>query len=66
MQTFTRLLILSGLGLILIVSYMASVNGYGLSRLTDPRIQEEARKDNGGLRYFHGRSIRGGGPRYGK
>ncbi len=66
MQTFTRMLILSGLGLLLVVTYLASANGYGLSRLADPRIQEEARNDNGSLRYFHGRSIRGGGPRYGK
>ncbi len=66
MQTFTRMLILSGLGLLLVVTYLASRNGYGLSRLTDPRIQQAADKEGSGFRYFHGRSIRGGGPRYGK
>ncbi|MDJ1468786.1 MULTISPECIES: hypothetical protein [Xanthocytophaga] len=66
MQTFTRILIVSGLAIMLVVAYLASIKGYGLTRMTDPKIQEEIRKNNGSIRYFQGRSIRGGGPRYGK
>jgi hypothetical protein len=66
MRVFTRIVVLTGLLLLLFVTYRASVSGFGLARLVDTRIREAARTDNGGLRYFSGRSIRGGGPRYGK
>ena len=66
MLGFTRIVVLAGLVLLLFVTYRASVTGFGLARLVDNQVREAARKDNGGLRYFSGRSIRGGGPRYGK
>lgn len=68
MQTFTRVLIICGLLLIIGVAYFASIRGVGLSSLTDKQVVEQTKVQPGntGKSYFSGRTVRGGGPRYGK
>ncbi|MDO1445580.1 hypothetical protein Q0590_04935 [Rhodocytophaga aerolata] len=68
MQTFTRVLIICGLLFILGVAYVASTQGVGVSSLIDQQVVEQTKTQSGstGRSYFLGRTVRGGGPRYGK
>lgn len=68
MQIFTRVLIVCGLLLIIGVAYVASTQGVGVSSLTDQQVVEQTKTQPGntGRSYFIGRTVRGGGPRYGK
>jgi hypothetical protein len=72
MQNFTKYLIISFLAVILGLTYYVLSLGYGLKKLTDAQIRAEAEKEqksnNSRVRrsYFIGRSIRGGGFRFGK
>jgi hypothetical protein len=68
MQTFTRLLFICGVLLIVATAFYASTRGYGIASLNNKQIIDQTSKQPGntGRSYFSGRTIRGGGPRYGK
>jgi hypothetical protein len=67
MAQFTRLLFLIGFLIVFVVIYYASATGLGVSRLNDKKISEEMKNDRGGSYFMStGRSVRGGGMRYGK
>lgn len=67
MAQFTRLILLIGFLIIFVVIYYASATGVGISGLNDKKISTEMKGDRGGSYFMStGRSIRGGGMRYGK
>lgn len=69
MKNFTRIITVCGLSLFVIGAYFGSSRGYGLRNLNNASIRAEAeakKKSVRGGRYFYGRSIRGGGMRFGK
>lgn len=69
MKNFTQILAISGLSLLTVVAYYGATRGFGLRDLNNANIRAEAQKQtvrNGGHSYFFGRTIRGGGMRFGK
>lgn len=67
MAQFTRLIFLIGFLIVFVVIYYASATGFGVSGLNNKKISEEMKDDKGGSYFMStGRSIRGGGMRYGK
>jgi hypothetical protein len=67
MGQFTRIIFLVGFLIVFVVVYYASANGFGISGLHDKKISQEMKGDGGGSYFMStGRSVRGGGMRYGK
>ncbi|WP_250630397.1 hypothetical protein [Rhodoflexus caldus] len=67
MAQFTRFVLLVGFLIVFVVIYYASANGFGVSGLNDKKISAEMKGDRGGSYFMStGRSVRGGGMRYGK
>ncbi|MCS7019742.1 MAG: hypothetical protein RMJ87_11900 [Cytophagales bacterium] len=68
MAQFTRIVLLCGFLIIFVTIYYASVIGFGVAGLHNKKISQEMRGDRGGSYFMStgGRSIRGGGMRYGK
>jgi len=68
MQTFTRILFLCGILLVVVTAFYASTRGFGIASLNNRQVIDQVDKKPGstGKSYFSGRTIRGGGPRYGK
>ena len=68
MKNFTRVLTVCGLSLFVIGAYFGSSRGFGLRNLNNASIRAEAEAKNKSMRggYFYGRTIRGGGMRFGK
>ncbi len=69
MKNFAQILAISALSLLTVAAYYGSTRGFGLRDLNNANIRAEAQKQtirNGGHSYFWGRTIRGGGMRFGK
>ncbi len=68
MAQFTRLILLVGFLIVFVVIYYASANGLGISGLNDKKISAQMKGDRGGSYFIStaGRTVRGGGMRYGK
>jgi hypothetical protein len=62
------MLIICGLLSIIGVAFYASTRGLGIASLTNSQVVEQTKVQPGstGKSYFSGRTVRGGGPRYGK